>query len=82
VKVVAENLWDEDTSSELTTKLKRKKIIELELEDLRDHVERISFNIDKVYRHAKDQSRKEYNHAKQSFRRKLQNSYKKEKMRI
>ena len=79
---MADKLWDEDSSSELTTKAKRKKLNELELEDLRDHVDRISFNIDKVYRHAKDQSRKEYNQAKLTFRRKLQISYKKEKMRI
>ena len=79
---MADKLWDEDFSSELTTKAKRKKLNELELEDLRDHVDRISFNIDKVYRHAKVQSRKEYNQDKQTFRRKLQNSYKKEKMKI
>lgn len=62
---------------EQNTKVKRNKLNEHELEDLREHIDMISFNIGKVYRHAKDRSKKEFNHAKYNLGKKLHRSYKK-----
>ncbi|MDO9182913.1 MAG: hypothetical protein Q7U04_10925 [Bacteriovorax sp.] len=78
--VLDEKNWEEDLVSEKSTKAKRKKLNEHELDELREHIDHISFNISKVYRHAKDRSRKEFNHAKNSFRRKFQHSYKNDKI--
>ena len=50
---------------------KRNILREHELEELHVHVDLISFNIEKVYRHAKDRSRKEYNKAKMSLSKKI-----------
>lgn len=55
-------------SLENSLKIKRNKLSDHELDQLREHVELVSFNIGKVYRHAKDRSRKEYNKAKFNFR--------------
>lgn len=73
-----ENLMD----LELSIKAKRNKLSDNDLEELREHIDLISFNIGKVYRHAKDRSRKEYNKAKHTFRRRLHHSYRNEKIRI
>jgi hypothetical protein len=82
VKLMGENMWEDSLISEQTTKVKRSRSSEHELEELREHIDLISFNIGKVYRHAKDRSRKEYNKARHTFRRKLHHSYKNEKIRI
>ena len=83
MKVSVEGGWDEGgIISEQSVKAKRIKLSDHDLEELREHIDLISFNIGKVYRHAKDRSRKEYNKSKQTFRRKLQHSYKSEKIGI
>lgn len=79
---MVENMWEDSLMSEQTTKAKRSRSSEHELEELREHIDLISFNIGKVYRHAKDRSRKEYNKARHTLRRKLHHSYKNEKIRI
>lgn len=73
VKESIEKRWDDDGGASIQAiKCKRNKLSEAELEELREHIDLISFNISKVYRHAKDRSRKEINRAKTSFRKKLQ----------
>lgn len=68
MKVTIENGWEEQgSSSGQALKGKRNVLSEHELDELREHVDLISFNIGKVYRHAKDRSRKEYNKAKMSL---------------
>lgn len=66
MKASVESGWNENF--EKTLNIKRHKLSEHELDELREHVELISFNIEKVYRHAKDRSRKEYNKTKFNFR--------------
>lgn len=75
----SEDFWDEKVLVEHGGKAKRNKLHEHELLDLREHIELISFNITKVYHHAKDRSRKEYNKSKISMRKKFHHSYKNEK---
>lgn|GEM_PF-707125 len=83
MKVPVDSGWDENlVASEQSVNKKRNKLSDHELEDLREHIDLISFNIGKVYRHAKDRSRKEYNKTKHTLRRKLHHSYKNEKIRI
>jgi hypothetical protein len=65
-------------SIEQGIKLKMQKISEYELEELREHIDHISFNIEKVYRHAKDRSRKEFNQARLANSRRLYHSQKSE----
>ena len=76
---MVEKSWDDGAGAEQITNVKRSKLSEVELEELREHVDLISFNIGKVYRHVKDQSRKEYNQARHSFSKKRHHSYKNEK---
>jgi hypothetical protein len=78
VKVLEQNIWDESLTDQ-ATKIKRSQISEHDLEELREHIDLISFNIGKVYRHAKDRSRKEYNKARHTIRRNIHHSYKNEK---
>ncbi|MGZ3788574.1 MAG: hypothetical protein ACXVLQ_08635 [Bacteriovorax sp.] len=78
MKGVAEKNWDENFV-ETKGSSKKNKIYQHELEDLREHIDHVSFNIEKVYQHAKDRSRKEYNKSKQSIRKKFHHSYKNEK---
>ncbi|MDD4973802.1 MAG: hypothetical protein PHY93_05595 [Bacteriovorax sp.] len=80
MKVLGQNIW-EDGLTEQATKVKRSQLSEHDLEELREHIDLISFNIGKVYRHAKDRSRKEYNKARHTLRRKIHHSYKNEKIR-
>lgn len=75
VKLTAEKTWNDDILSESNIKLKKNKFGEHELEDLKEHIESISFNISKVYRHAKDRSRKEYNKAKNATKIKSRHFY-------
>lgn len=71
MKATTEKNWEDSGGVELQSiKCKRNKLSEAELEELREHIDLISFNISKVYRHAKDRSRKEFNRAKLSFRKK------------
>lgn len=79
MKATGKETLEDSLKSEHTSKEKRNKLNEHELEELREHIDLISFNIGKVYRHARDRSRKEYNQVKQSLRRKLHHSYKSEK---
>ncbi len=51
-------------------KLKKCKVDQSELEDLREHIDLISHKIDKVYRRAKDRNRKEIAKAKTLFKKK------------
>jgi hypothetical protein len=75
--------WDEKLmDSKQSIKEKRSKANDHELEELREHIDLISFNIGKVYRHAKDRSRKEYNKAKNTFKRRPLNEYRNEKIRV
>lgn len=69
--MISENLWDEKPLSDQAGKAKRNKLQEHELEELREHIDLISFNIGKVYQHAKDRSRKEYNKSKHTMRKKI-----------
>ncbi len=61
---------DKKMNNEIVTDeaLKHKKskfnIHQRELDELKEHVDLISFNISKVYRQARDRSRKEYNKIK------------------
>lgn len=72
MKVSADNGWDESSViSGQSIKAKRNKLTDHELDELREHIDLISYNIGKVYRHAKDRSRKEYNKAKNSFKKKI-----------
>jgi hypothetical protein len=71
VKLSGEQNWEDGLYSSQSTKVRRNKLSQHELEELREHIDQISFNISKVYRHAKDRSRKEYNHAKHSIRRNI-----------
>lgn len=84
MKLSTDNGWGEETNvlAPNTVKYKRNKLCEHELEELREHIDLVSFNIAKVYRHAKDRTRKELNKSKNSFRKKLHHSYKNEKIRI
>lgn len=72
---MGEKMWDGSLRSGQTTRAKRSQLCEDELEELREHIDLISFKIGKVYRHAKDRSRKGYNEAKHALRRKLGRSY-------
>lgn len=77
MKLSDEELWEDQTNSEMKSpKLKRKKSHWHELEDLREHIDLISFNLKKVYCHAKDRSRKEDREARLVPRRKLHHAYK------
>ena len=71
--------WDEGDNLDQTVQIKRKKLKAHELEELRDHVEHISFNIEKVYRLAKVSSKKEFKHARQLLKRKIHHTSKNEK---
>jgi hypothetical protein len=79
---MSDKSWDDNLAIEQTAKLHRNKLSEIELDELREHVDLVSFNIEKVYRQAKDRTRKEYNQAKHSLGRKLHHSYKNEKTKI
>lgn len=72
MKGAADNGWDENSvSSEQLLKAKRNRLSDHELEELREHIDLISFNIGKVYRHAKDRSRKGLKKVRHNFRKKL-----------
>ncbi|MFA6236015.1 MAG: hypothetical protein WC635_01705 [Bacteriovorax sp.] len=72
MKGPADNGWDENLIvSEQSLKAKRNRLSDHELEELREHIDLISFNIGKVYQHAKDRSRKELKKVKHNFRKKL-----------
>lgn len=75
-----ENNCDDILLPDQVTKFNRNKLSEFELNELRENLDLISFNIEKVYRQAKDRSRKEFNQAKYSLGRKLHHSYKNEKL--
>lgn len=74
-----EDLWNEKKVSESAGNNKKNRLHEHELEELREHIDLISFNIGKVYQHAKYRSRKEYNRSKNSMRRKSNHLYKNDK---
>lgn len=76
MKATLDCIWDEDF-----VEIKRSKLSDHELDELREHIE-LSFNIGKVYYHAKERSRKEHSRAKINLKRKLHHSYKNEKIRI
>lgn len=68
----ADSDWSENSSMpEQSLKAKRIRLSDHELEELREHIDLISFNISKVYRHAKDRSRKEFKKVKHTYRKKL-----------
>jgi hypothetical protein len=78
VKAKIDKWWNEDFSGKTDGKVeKKKKHIQdfNELEDLREHIDFISYNLGKVYQHAKDRSRKEFNKSKNSLRRRFHHSY-------
>lgn len=77
MKLSLDRGWDEDTMvSEQAAKTKRNKISSHELDELREHIDLISFNILKVYHHAKDRSKKELNKSKNTFKKKIHYSQK------
>lgn len=76
---MSEERWDDIQRSEQRTKVKRGQFNEHDLEELREHIDLVSYNIGKVYRHAKERTRKECNQAKHTLRRKLRHSYKNDK---
>lgn len=53
---------------------RRDRISEHELDDLKEHIDQISFNLGKVYQHAKDRSRK--HSLRNSMKKKIQHFYK------
>lgn len=55
------------------SKYQREQLNAHELDELREHIDLISFNIGKVYHHAK---------VRQTMKKKLHHSYKNEKIRI
>ncbi len=66
-----QDLFGEDTSP-IGGKRRKSRMSEHELEDLREHIDVITFNLGKVYQHAKDRTRKQSNRS--SVRKKFQNS--------
>ncbi len=75
VRAVGEDLWNEKMISEQSGKTKKDRLHEHELEELREHIDLISFNIGKVYQHAKYRSRKGYNRSKNSVKKKFHHLY-------
>lgn len=72
-----QNFFYDESFLDQPGKLRRNKMSEHELEDLREHVDQISFNLGKVYQHAKDRSRK--NSLRNSMKKKFHHIYKNEK---
>lgn len=58
-------------------KIRKNKYSEHDLEDLREHIDAVSFNLGKVYHHAKDRSRKQS--FRNSLKKKFHHIYKNEK---
>ncbi len=80
MKFLSDNEWDDGSMvAGHSVKSKRKKLCNHELDELREHIDLISFNILKVYHHAKDRSKKEFNKSKTTFKKKVRYSQKDEK---
>lgn len=58
-------------------KPRRNLVSDIDLDDLREHVDTISFNIGKVYQHARDRSRKQS--IRNSMRKRFHHTHKNEK---
>lgn len=58
-------------------KPRRAKVSEHELDDLREHMDSVSFNLGKVYQHARDRSRKQS--IRNSMRKRFHHTHKNEK---
>lgn len=65
------------TSIEVELKQKKSKLnaYEYDLDELKEHIELVSFNLSKVYRQAKDRSRKGSKKAKHGTKFKSQTSF-------
>lgn len=70
-----ESFFDESGLS--SGKKPRNKLTDIELDDLREYVDSVSFNLGKAYQHAKDRSRKQSQ--RNLMRKKIHHLYKNDK---
>lgn len=66
-----------DDNALTTVKHRRTKMSDSELEDLRDTLDSVSFNLGKAYQHAKDRSRKQWQ--RNQMRKRFHHTYKSDK---